>query len=193
MLDGDTVLILRKAAGQRAGGLMKIRLAEIDAPERDQAYGKASRSSLQEMVWHRQVLVRPLAVDKYGRTVAQLEVNGMKVNEEMVRLGLAWEYSNYHSDRRYIAMEQQARQAKRGLWAQRDPVPPWDRHSVPRSRCRYAACACPGRLHLRQQTPLLGICAPATRAHYYLTVCGAKALNPTGDGIPCEKLCAGAR
>ncbi len=192
VLDGDTVLILRKAAGQRAGGLMKIRLAEIDAPERDQAYGKASRSSLQEMVWHRQVLVRPLAVDKYGRTVAQLEVNGMKVNEEMVRLGLAWEYSNYHSDRRYIAMEQQARQAKRGLWAQRDPVPPWD------WRKRHASYAgtplvlapgdytCGSKHHCSQMRS-------CDEAHYYLTVCGAKALNPTGDGIPCEKLCAGAR
>jgi micrococcal nuclease len=172
VLDGDTVLILRKAAGQRTGGLMKIRLAEIDAPEKEQAYGTASRSSLQEMVWHRQVWVHPLAVDKYGRTVAQLEVNGLKVNEEMVRLGMAWEYSHYHSDRRYISIEQEARQAKRGLWAQRDPVPPW-------------------LWRLRHVT------GEASRlrddAHKNLTVCGVKALNPAGDGIPCEKLCAGAR
>lgn len=225
VLDGDTVLILRKAAGQRAGGLMKIRLAEIDAPERDQPYGKDSRSSLQEMVWHRQVLVHPMAVDKYGRTVAQLEVNGLKVNEEMVRLGMAWEYSNYHSDRRYVSMESQARQAKRGLWAQRNPVPPWQwrlRHVTGQaSRLREqppaaaSATAEPltGELRRRKRhasyagTPL--VLAPGDytcgskhhcsqmrscdEAHYYLTVCGVKALNPAGDGLPCEKLCAGAR
>ena len=133
VLDGDTVLIARKReshAGssprvRRAGGLVKIRLAEIDAPEKDQAYGSTSRSSLAEMVLHKQIQVHTVAIDKYGRTVAQLEVNGLSVNEEMVRRGMAWEYSHYHSDRRYISLEKEARQARRGLWAQSDPVPPW--------------------------------------------------------------------
>ena len=192
VLDGDTVLIVRKAAGQRAGGLMKIRLAEIDAPEKEQAYGTASRSSLVEMVWHRQVRVHPLAVDKYGRTVAQLEVNVLKVNEEMVRLGMAWEYSHYHSDRLYISIEQEARQAKRGLWAQRDPVPPWQwrkQHSAYAGTPMVLApddYSC-GKKHRCSQM------RSCDEAHYYLTVCGVKALNPNGDGIPCEKLCVGAR
>ncbi|MGA7594148.1 MAG: thermonuclease family protein [Gallionella sp.] len=125
VLDGDTVLVVHKASGQRAGGLMKIRLAEIDAPEKDQDYGAASRSTLKEMVWHRQVRVHTQAVDKYGRTVARLEVDGLRVNEEMLRRGMAWEYSHYHSVRRYISIEQEARRAGRGLWAQRDPEPPW--------------------------------------------------------------------
>ena len=97
VLDGDTVLI------RRARGLVKIRLAEIDAPEvghagmggqppnsqKAQAYGSASRRLLADMVLHRQVRVHTLAVDKYGRTIAQLEVNGLNINEEMVRRGMA--------------------------------------------------------------------------------------------------------
>lgn len=119
VLDGDTVLVRRK------GSLMKIRLAEIDAPEMAQAFGTASRDTLAEMLLHRQVSIHTLAIDKYERTVAQLKVNGLSVNEEMVRRGMAWEYSNYHSDHRYIALQQEARQARRGLWSQHDPTPPW--------------------------------------------------------------------
>jgi micrococcal nuclease len=192
VLDGDTVLILHKAAGQYPGGLMKIRLAEIDAPEKDQAYGTVSRSSLVKMVWHRQVRVHPLAVDKYGRTVAQLEVNGLRVNEEMVRRGMAWEYSHYHSDRRYIALEKEARQAKRGLWAQRDPVPPWQWRKQHAAETDIPLVLAPGDYSCgsKHYCSQMRSC---DEAHYYLTVCGVKALNPTGDGIPCDKLCAGAR
>ncbi len=141
VLDGDTVLIVRKGGGEsdgpppvsspkgrRTGKLVKIRLSGIDAPENDQAYGAASRHSLAEMVLHKQIQVHTVAIDKYERTVAQLEVNGLMVNEEMVRRGMAWEYSHFHSDRRYISLEKEARQAGRGLWAQRDPIPPWQWH-----------------------------------------------------------------
>jgi len=244
VLDGDTVLILRKGIGA-AGGLVKIRLAEIDAPEKEQAFGAASRSSLVEMVWHKQIQVRPLALDKYGRTVAQLEVNGLSVNEEMVRRGMAWEYSHYHSDRRHISIENEARQAGRGLWAQSDPVPPWQwrlRHVTDKTTSHSARRANNARQvagygvtsRLREQPPAAAsataepptgelrrrkrhaadtamplVLAPGDyscgskqhcsqmhscdEAHYYLTVCGVKALNPKGDGIPCDKLCAGGR
>jgi micrococcal nuclease len=242
VLDGDTVLVVHKAAGQRAGGLMKIRLAEIDAPEKEQDYGAASRSTLKEMVWHRQVRVFTRAVDKYGRTVAQLEVYGTRVNEEMLRRGMAWEYSHYHSDRRYIAIEREARRAGRGLWAQRDPIPPWQwrlrhvtdgttSHSTRRANNARQVAGYGEASRLREQPPaaasataepLTGelrrrrlhaadnampplapgdyTCGSKHRcaqmrscdeAHYYLTVCGVKALNPQGDGMPCAKLCAG--
>lgn len=192
VLDGDTVLVLRKAAGQRAGGLMKIRLAEIDAPEKAQAFGAVSRSSLAEMVLHRQAGVHTLAVDKYGRTVALLEVNGLRVNEEMVRRGMAWEYSHYHSDRRYIALQKEARQAGRGLWVQSDPTPPWQWRKLHAAESDLPLVLAPGdytcgtKHHCSQMRS-------CDEAHYYLTVCGVKALNPQGDGIPCEKLCAGGR
>ncbi|HEU0282841.1 MAG TPA: thermonuclease family protein, partial [Gallionella sp.] len=110
VLDGDTVLVLRGAQK------IKIRLVNIDAPEvghavmggqppnsqKAQEYGMASRQSLAEMVLRKQVQVSSQATDAYGRMVAQIETGGLKVNEEQVRRGMAWEYSHFHSDRHYI-------------------------------------------------------------------------------------------
>ena len=204
VLDGDTVLVVHKAVGQRAGGLMKIRLAEIDAPEvghagmggqppnsqKEQVYGAASRSTLKEMVWHRQVRVRAQAVDKYGRTVAQLEVDGLSVNEEMVKRGMAWEYSHYHSDRRYIALQQEAQQAGRGLWARNDPIPPWIWRKQHAEHQDASTVLSPGDYTCGTKHRCAQMIS-CDEAFYYLTVCRVKALNPSGDGVPCEKLCAG--
>ena len=130
VIDGDTVLVLKR------GHPLKVRLADIDAPEVAhpgrggqpsdfQPYGPESTAALKRMVLHKRVRVETLAIDKYGRTIALLYDGKINVNEEMVRRGMAWEYSHYHSDRRFIALQQQAQQAKRGLWRQHDPTPPW--------------------------------------------------------------------
>jgi micrococcal nuclease len=129
VIDGDTVLVLRY------GHPLKIRLADIDAPEiahagtggpqKSQPYGLASTDALKRLVLHKLVEVDTLAIGKYGRTIALLKDGTLNVNEEMVRQGMAWEYSHFHSDRRYIALQQEAQQAKRGLWQQANPVPPW--------------------------------------------------------------------
>lgn len=185
VLDGDTVLVRRES------GLLKIRLAEIDAPEKAQAFGLASRNTLVEMVLRKQVWVDTLAVDKYGRDIAQLKVNGLSVNEEMVRRGMAWEYSHYHSDRRYIVLQQEAQQAKRGLWAQNNPLPPWQwrkQHAVETDLSLALSprdYTCGTKHHCSQMRS-------CDEAYYYLIVCGVKALNPGGDGMPCKKLCAGS-
>jgi len=193
VLDGDTVLILRQVltSGERhASGPVKIRLAKIDAPEKEQAYGMVSRSTLVEMVLHKQVRVHTVAVDKYGRSVAQLEVGGLSVNEEMVRRGMAWEYSHFHNDRRFIALEMEARQAGRGLWAQRDPMPPWQwrkRHVAATGKPLVLA---PGDYTCGSKHRCVQM-RSCDEAHFYLTVCGVKGLNPQGDGVPCGKLCTG--
>ena len=119
VLDGDTVLI------RRASGLVKIRLAEIDAPEKAQAFGETSKRSLSDMVLGKQVRVASQAVDQYGRMVAHLSVDGLDVNAEQIRRGMAWEYSNFHSNQALIALQEDARKAPRGLWAQDRPTPPW--------------------------------------------------------------------
>lgn len=133
VIDGDTVLIRRH-------GLVKIRLAEIDAPEvghagmggqppnsqKAQAFGEASKQSLSDMVLGKQVNVVSQAVDKYGRMVAHLSLNGLDVNAEQIRRGMAWDYSNYHSNKALIALQEEARKVHRGLWAQSNPTPPWE-------------------------------------------------------------------
>jgi micrococcal nuclease len=109
----------------RDGQKIKVRLANIDAPEKAQAFGKQSRDSLLEMIDKRQVQIDSQAVDQYGRLVGLISVDGRNVNQEQVQRGMAWEYSHYHTDRTYIGLQSDARQARRGLWAQTSPQAPW--------------------------------------------------------------------
>jgi endonuclease YncB( thermonuclease family) len=120
VMDGDTVLALK--GGQK----IKVRLANIDAPEKDQAYGMASRQAMVDRTLKKWVHVKTQAIDKYGRTVAELSIDGHSINEEQVQNGMAWEYSHYHSNKTYIALEAEARSAHRGLWADANPTPPWE-------------------------------------------------------------------
>jgi endonuclease YncB( thermonuclease family) len=186
VMDGDTVLVLK--TGQK----IKIRLANIDAPEKSQDFGIASRDALIAMVQHKEIQVEPVTIDKYGRLVALLTVDGLKVNEEQVKQGMAWEYSSYHSDRHYIALQQEAQQARRGLWIQPNPVPPWvwrKEHAQEHANEPGAPpvlkpddYTCGKKHHCSQMRS-------CNEAHYYLTVCGVTALNPEGDGVPCRNLC----
>ncbi|MDD5181014.1 MAG: thermonuclease family protein [Gallionellaceae bacterium] len=182
VLDGDTVLV------KRAGGLVKIRLAEIDAPEKSQEHGMDSKQSLSDLVLDKQVNVNSRAVDDYGRMVAHLTANGRSVNEEQVRRGMAWEYSNYHSNKVYLALQDEAQNAKRGLWAQASPTPPWQwRKAHPATQAPPHATAqgysCGSKRHCSQM-------ASCNEAHFYLTHCGMKSLDKNGNGVPCESLCA---
>ena len=119
--DGDTVTVLR------GGEQVKVRLACIDAPERGQAFGSRSRERLAELVMRRAVTLEVIDHDQYGRTVAHLQCDGVDVNLEMVRAGLAWHY-RYHcpNDTALAAAEAEARKAQRGLWADARPEAPWD-------------------------------------------------------------------
>ena len=118
VLDGDTVLV------RRVDGLLKIRLAEIDAPEKAQIFGETSKRSLSEMVMGKQVKFVSETMDQYGRMVAHLSVDGLDVNAEQIRRGMAWEYSSFHSNKALIALQHEAMQVPRGLWAQSDPTSP---------------------------------------------------------------------
>src|SRR3989338_4246365 len=111
VLDGDTLLVLR------GGKPVKVRLAEIDAPEKAQPYGAASQESLAGLVMGKQVHVASRAVDDYGRLVATVSIDETNVNHEQVRRGMAWEYSRFHSNRELMALQRDAQQARRGLWA----------------------------------------------------------------------------
>jgi endonuclease YncB( thermonuclease family) len=130
--DGDTVVIL--AAGNEQ---LRVRLAEIDAPESGQPFGRAARSMLAGLVAGRTVTVRASDTDRYGRIVGRITVQGTKVdaNAEMVRRGGAWAYRRYLSDGRFVIWENEARRARRGLWAlQADQiVAPWDWRAMKRS------------------------------------------------------------
>jgi endonuclease YncB( thermonuclease family) len=125
--DGDTVTVLDAGKVQH-----KIRLAGIDAPEKSQAYGERSRESLAELVANRTVIVETDKQDRYGRRIGKVLVDGKDVNVEQIRRGYAWFYRHYErelsdTDRQsYDRSEGEAKDHRRGLWSDRQPVPPWD-------------------------------------------------------------------
>ena len=117
--DGDTVTILV------GGRPEKVRLAGIDAPEKVQPFGARAKQYAASIVFGREVLLERNGSDRYGRTVGRVSMGGRSLNEEMVRAGLAWHYRAYSNDARLAALETEARLARRGLWADPAPEPPW--------------------------------------------------------------------
>lgn len=125
--DGDTVTVLDATNTQH-----KIRLQGIDAPERAQAFGNKSKQSLHELVHGKQVTVDSQKKDKYGRVVGKILLNNTDVCLEQLKRGMAWHYKQYANEQTkedretYSLAEQQAKTEFKGLWKDKQPVPPWE-------------------------------------------------------------------
>ncbi|MDH3557189.1 MAG: thermonuclease family protein [Deltaproteobacteria bacterium] len=116
---------------------MRIRLYGIDCPEGGQAFGRKAKQFTSDMVFGKVVEVEPVDVDRYGRTVALVTVFKRLVNEELVNAGFAWVYTRYCDApicERWKVLEYEAREAKRGVWADPNPTPPWDFRREKRSQ-----------------------------------------------------------
>ena len=182
VMDGDTVMVLHDKRK------VTIRLAGIDAPEKLQAFGAEAQKSLAGMVLRKEVRVTPTAVDDYGRVVGVLWAGNMNVNEEQLRRGMAWEYSQYHSDKALIALQSDAQHAQRGLWAGANPVAPWEfrRTYAPTREVLAQTNGCGAKHYCAQMVS-------CDEAKFYLNHCKVKSLDRNEDGVPCEKLCAPSR
>ena len=101
--DGDTL-------HARCGDLPQItvRLAEIDAPEKAQPFGQASRQHLAGLCFRKRAEILPKTRDRYGRTVARVTCEGVDANAEQVRAGFAWAYTRYLTDPTVRALEVEA-------------------------------------------------------------------------------------
>ncbi len=120
--DGDTFTLNAVGQAPRA-----VRLYGIDAPERDQAYGELATTALAAWIDGREVRVAVEDVDIYGRLVGRVFVNDSNINLAMVEQGHAWWYEQYARDAFELELaEQQARAARRGLWASGTAVEPWE-------------------------------------------------------------------
>jgi endonuclease YncB( thermonuclease family) len=117
--DGDTVTVL-------SGGVeRRVRLVGIDAPERGQPHATAARRGLAARVAGRDVKVIERGADSYGRTLGRVLVADVDANAAQVRDGHAWVFRRFENDPSLIALEGEAKSARRGLWRDPDPVPPW--------------------------------------------------------------------
>lgn len=118
--DGDTLTVL---VDQQQ---IKVRLVEIDAPEKGQAFGNKSKQSLSALCFNKTAKLDDKGKDRYGRTLARVYCDGVDANTEQIRRGMAWVYDRYVTDRGLYSIQDEAMAAKRGLWVDSQPVPPWE-------------------------------------------------------------------
>jgi endonuclease YncB( thermonuclease family) len=200
VLDGDTLDVLPPNHK-----VFRVRLAEIDAPEKSQPYGSKSKQQLAALVFGKEVHGHITTLDRYGRSIARLHRGELDINAEMVRQGAAWRYVQYSTDAMFVSYEFQAKAAKRGLWAlQPDQrIPPWewrkgarrqsagyrdgqmiviDPEPAKRTTHQTVGSTCGGKRYCSQMVT----CAEAM---HYLRDCGVSSLDGDQDGKPCERLC----
>lgn len=122
VLDGDTIEVLHNGKAQR------IRLHGIDCPEKGQPFGKIAKWATSALVFGRTVTVQGHDKDRYRRLVADvLLADETNVNQKLVKDGWCWWYRKYAlGDITLERLETDAREAKRGLWVDPSPIPPWE-------------------------------------------------------------------
>jgi len=120
VLDGDSLEVL---VDRRP---VQVRLAAIDAPEWDQTRGKDAKKALSTLAFGKQVVVKTKGKDNNERTLGLVEVEGRELNAAMLEQGWAWHFKRFDQDEKLAKLEEAARKAKKGLWADKNPTPPWE-------------------------------------------------------------------
>lgn len=192
--DGDTITILTAEKKQ-----IKVRLAEIDTPESAQPYGSRAKQQLSDLIFNKVATIIQNDIDRYGRVVGEVYVEGTYINARMVELGAAWVYRQYAKNQKLYLLEDRARQKKIGLWnlPEADKIPPWDwrrmkknasidnsktsskdipKNSENKFSCNTAKSTCSQMKSCKE-------------AYFYLNQCGIYKLDGDGDGIPCNTIC----
>lgn len=126
--DGDTITLL--IGGQQE----KVRLEGIDCPEKGQAFGQKAKQFASNMVYGRTVSLLRTGTGGYGRTLGLIQVDGKVLNHELIKAGYAWHFKNYSSSPVLSLLEEEARRERKGLWVDKDPVPPWSYRKISRNR-----------------------------------------------------------
>lgn len=118
--DGDTITILVGKTQYR------IRLGGLDAPEKKQPFGTQAKKALADKIFGEDVKIVWKKRDLYNRIVGDIYLDDRWINKEMIQEGWAWHYRQYSKDPDLAKAEQDARNAKRGLWIDANPIPPWE-------------------------------------------------------------------
>jgi endonuclease YncB( thermonuclease family) len=124
--DGDTVIIVVADNSTKSKKQYRIRLNDIDAPESKQAFGNKSKENLKNYIYQKDVVVKYESTDKYGRILGTIYYQGKDINLQQVKDGYAWVYRHYSKKQDYIKEEEKARQERKGLWADKNPINPYD-------------------------------------------------------------------
>lgn len=122
VIDGDTLIV------STVDGAEKIRLKYIDAPELHQVFGTRSKAILEKSVLGKKIIMQcDDKKDMYNRKLCEIFVDQTNINALQVELGAAWVYADYApKNSPLLKIQESARIAKRGLWADSKPVAPWE-------------------------------------------------------------------
>jgi endonuclease YncB( thermonuclease family) len=120
VVNGDSLLVT--SHGQQ----VRVRLKDIDAPEINQLFGKASQRSLAQICEKKIARVSWTELDRNGRTLGRVWCGGMDANAEQVRRGMAWVFDRHATDQTLKPLQEAARGELLGLWSDFAPVPPWE-------------------------------------------------------------------
>ena len=120
VLDGDTIEVMRE------GVAVRVRLDGIDCPEKKQAFGARAKQFASRLAFGKRVEVVESGQDRYGRTLGEVILpDGTSLNKRLVAEGYAWWYQRYSDDEELKRLQQEAREANKGLWADPKVSPPW--------------------------------------------------------------------
>lgn len=183
VIDGDTLEVVGDD-----GAHQRIRVIDIDAPERGQPWSQRAREALAARVEGRPLRINRVGTDRYGRTLGEVYADDVCVGCELVREGHAWAWRGGEPDPLMLELEAGAKAARRGLWSlpEAERMPPWEwrragRHAEPPpTSARAPGCG------EKRRCAQMRDCA---EARFYLRECGVESLDGDGDGVPCEALC----
>ena len=137
ILDGDTIKVLIRARQQ-----IRVRIAFIDAPEKGQAFSQRAKAAMSELVFDKDVKLRPHTIDRHGHLVARVLIDGQDAGLELLKQALCWVYERYVGEAAadiqtsYRDAQNTAQAERAGLWQDPDPVPPWEWRKGEESRFR---------------------------------------------------------
>ena len=131
--DGDTITVLLAGNIQK-----KLRLAEVDCPERGQPFGKSAKQFTSEQVFGKQISFIETDTDRYGRTIAKVYYDDDKyLSREIIKAGFGWWYYYFSNDKSLGDLQQQSKEKKQGLWQDENSVAPWEYRKAMRKLSPY--------------------------------------------------------
>ena len=121
VIDGDSIHV--KINDEQ---FLIVRLFGVDAPELDQRFGQRSKKYLSTLILNQVIQLQFLELDNYGRRLAIIfNDEGLNINLDLIETGHAWVYQNYFADPKWLSLQRQAKEGRKGLWRKTSPIPPW--------------------------------------------------------------------
>ena len=120
--DGDTIKVLTLT------GIVKVRLANVDCPEHNQAFGQRAKQFTSAYIFGKVIEVEDKGLDRYHRVIGEVIPldEPMDLNHALVMNGYAWVYQRYCHDSSFYPLEATARANHVGLWIDPNPASPWE-------------------------------------------------------------------